>query len=125
MGLVIGLLVLALTVAACGGGKKDDSPGSNADAREIVIELGAPGNEFSFNPDEVTLTVNEPVRLVARNVGTVPHDLHIPDLNVNIAPVPVGQETVVTFTPTKAGDFRMECHEPGHTAMVGTVTVVQ
>lgn len=126
MGLVVGILLLALAVAACGGGKKDDAGGSaSANAVEIVIELGAAGNEFSFTPSEITLKAGQPVKLVAKNVGTVQHDLHIPALNVSINAVGVGQQKTAEFTPSKPGEYRMECQVPGHVTMVGTVTVVQ
>lgn len=127
-GLVVSVLLLALLVAACGGSKEESTAtNANVEAVEIVIELGSADREFSFNPSEIELKVNQPVRLIAKNVGTVPHDLRIPDLDVDIPPVAVGAEAVVEFTPTKTGTFDMECHEPGHLAsgMHGTVTVVQ
>lgn len=125
---VVGLLVLALLVAACGGKKQttDSSASSNAQAVEIVIELGSSSYEFTFNPNEIELKVNQPVRLIAKNVGTIGHDLHIPDLGVSTPVIPAGGQHVVEFTPTKVGTFDMVCHEPGHEAggMHGTVRVV-
>lgn len=126
-GFIVVLLMLALVVAACGGKKEEQTSGGAAETVEIVIEMGRPGAEFSFNPSEIELKVNQPVRLVAKNLGSVPHDLHIPEFGVSIGPVPAGGEASATFTPNKVGEFAMECHEPGHLAsgMVGTVKVVQ
>lgn len=118
------LLVLALAVAACGG--KKEQGGNSTNVVEIVVELGRSDWEFAFNPSEIELKVNQRVRLVAKNVGTVAHDLHIPDLNVHIDPVPPGGQKAVEFVPNKTGEFSMECHEPGHlqSGMVGKVRVV-
>lgn len=124
MGLIVGVLLLALAVAACGG-KKESGGSSAQDAVEVVVELGASGNEFSFSPDQLTLKANQPVKLVAKNVGTVQHDLHIPELGVSITAVAAGQQKSVEFIPSKVGQFKMECREPGHVQMIGTVSVVQ
>lgn len=119
------MLLLAVAVAACGGKKETGSSSGTVDAVEIVIELGSAENEFVFVPDVLELSLNQPVRLVARNVGQHIHDLHIPEFNVSTPRLNPGEEHVVTFTPNKAGSFLMECREPGHAAagMVGTVVV--
>lgn len=124
VGLVVALLILALTVAACGG-KKETGSTAAVDAVEIVVELGSAENEFVFVPDTLELKLNQPVRLVAKNVGQHIHDLHIPEFGVSTRRLNPGEEQVVELTPNKTGNFLMECREPGHAAagMVGTVVV--
>lgn len=127
MGLVLALLFIAVTVAACGGNKQADSSSAAVDPVEIVVELGSPEYEFVFVPDVLELKVNQPVRLVLRNMGAHEHDLAIPDFNVQSPRVQPGQEYVLEFTPNKTGTFPFECTVAGHAAagMVGTVVVTQ
>lgn len=65
--------------------------------------------------DALNLTVGHTYTLVVTSIPgshqfAVIHDLYIPQFDIQIYAVP-GQNNTITFTPTKAGTFVMECVE--------------
>lgn len=122
------LLVVALVAAACGGGGTQQSAtstpatsSSSSDVQRIEVVL----SDFKFEPATITVQRGTPVEIVMRNSGTVVHDFHVDDLSVSSDRVQAGQSATLQFTPNRAGEFKIVCHEPGHEAagMVGTLIV--
>lgn len=93
------------------------------DVKEIVVD----GSEFKFAPATITLKKGEKVRLVLKNVGKMPHDFVVDELNVKTKIIKGGEEDVVEFTPDTAGTFEFYCSVGSHRAMgmKGTLTVTE
>jgi uncharacterized cupredoxin-like copper-binding protein len=125
------LSLLFLLVAACG------DPDANVPA------IAMQGNEFTFQPANVTLQRGQRVRIQLENTGQQTHDINseIPASNVversagghthTTPPADVhvivdrGRTATLIFTPTQAGTFDFWCSLPGHreAGMVGKFTV--
>ena len=117
------------------------------------VEITVTAKDLSFTPTELKAQLNQPVRLTFVNAGAIEHDWSVTDLPVTnfkvvskpdtlsahisdqlsqsaakgiaYAGAAAGQQMVVEFTPTKAGDFMMMCTIPGHAdaGMHGTVEI--
>lgn len=109
--------------------KEDESDLAKAPAREIEIESFTKivdGKYFpQFSPKEITVKKGEAVRLKI-NATSGKHDFKIDELNV-YSDTPVGQVTVIDFTPDKAGKFVYYCTKPKHRDLGqwGTLTVTE
>lgn len=134
------LVIVALTLAGCGGGGAAQS-GSN----EFTI-LG--NDNFRFEPAIVTVKAGQQIKLTFKNAGTVEHSFAIlkpgTDLNhmmeeahneearhdelmLEIHELAAGASASETFTvPTQPGDYTFACLVPGHAqaGMVGTLKVI-
>ncbi|PWC52417.1 cytochrome c oxidase subunit II [Azospirillum sp. TSO22-1] len=104
------------------------------DARRIGSD-----NPFGLNPDdpkgqddvlvnanELRLPVGHPVKVVLRSIDVL-HDFFVPQIRAKMDLVP-GMVTYFWFTPEKVGTYEILCAElcgAGHSAMRGTVTVVE
>lgn len=102
---------------------------ADAPAREIEIESFTKivdGKYFpQFSPKEITVKKGEKVRLkISATSGK--HDFKIDELNV-YSDTPMGQVTVIDFTPDKAGKFVYYCAKPKHRELGqwGTLTVTE
>ena len=81
----------------------------------VQIFAGSVQNEFAFTPGEVTVPVEQPVKLTVTNRGKVDHDFHIEAIGVTIRSlIPSGKSATVDFTPTKRGSFEFFCEVSGH-----------
>jgi len=92
---------------------------------EMVVEgdtIQMETKSFSFNPDIITTTVGETVKIEISSSGQ--HTFTIDELNVNV-PLLHGKVTTVEFTPDKQGTFQFYCAVPGHreAGQIGTITV--
>lgn len=90
---------------------------ADLDLRVITLDAG----NLYFNPKNLALKVNQPVKINFTNKGT--HTFTIDELGVDL-PLASAMATV-TFTPKKTGTFPIYCAVPGHrdAGMVGTVVV--
>ena len=117
-------VMLALLVAGCGAGPRDDGgqrQGANqGEGRRIEMNSG----EFFFAPDHVEVEQGMPVTIVLKNSGSVTHNITIEEFGVDRTYGP-GQTTELTFTPFQAGTFEFSCLIPGHkeSGMAGTLVV--
>ena len=99
--------VLAAALLACGW-----LPGQTP-ASPKVITITA--RRFAYTPPEVRLKQGETVTLVLKSAD-VTHGMLCRALKID-SDIPPGQETRVTVTPLKAGDFTAICNHfcgPGH-----------
>jgi nitrite reductase (NO-forming) len=97
------------------------SPTATTTAKTVTVT----GTEYAFAPATITAKVGQPVTVMFKNNGTYPHNFTIAELGVHSETIQPGQQTTVTFTPTKVGSYTYECTVPGHAdrGMKGTVTV--
>jgi cytochrome c oxidase subunit II len=81
--------------------------------------------KFTYEPDVITLRVNEPV-IFALTTADVVMGFSVPDFGVRGTIIP-GQTIEVPMTPTKVGEFTFLCDVfcgSGHENMEGTLRVV-
>ena len=81
-------------------------------------------NDFSFQPNTLTVRMGTVVRLRLHNASTEAHDLSFPAFGIDV-PLPAGKTTAITFTAKTAGTYWFWCDLPGHAeaGMVGRLTV--
>lgn len=80
--------------------------------------------DINFNPNQFTMPADQPVELMFRNDGKLPHDFTQEQLGIDVD-VDAGESaSVVVNVP--AGDYQYFCEQPGHAAagMVGVMHVV-
>jgi uncharacterized cupredoxin-like copper-binding protein len=127
------MFLFALILAACGG------PASNVGPQVINVTM----QEFGFQPAEIPVKVNQPVKIILKNNGTVTHDFSSTDAvvtvmnsqgamhdmdNMNLmmhVAVEAGQSGSIEFTPTQAGTYTFFCTVAGHkeSGMTGKLVV--
>lgn len=119
-------LVLALTLAACGGTDDEPAPDTGP-ASEVPVATGETvsvvATEFAFAPADLTAPADTDVTLSVENQGNVEHDLTIRDQDVQVIAMP-GETGTGTFN-LSPGEYQFYCSIPGHEAagMLGTITV--
>jgi uncharacterized cupredoxin-like copper-binding protein len=139
---------IAASMSDLGGDHTGFSFGEPAEASEAtrVIEITTNDN-FTFDPDELTVEAGEVVTFRVTNDGKIPHDFTIGDAETqddheeemqNIAgsdamgmddpnafALEPGETKEMTWRMTEAGEILMGCHQPGHYAagMRGTIDI--
>ncbi len=89
---------------------------------ERLIKVRA--RKFTYDPDEITVTLNEPVVLELTSEDVV-MGINIPDFAARSDIIP-GQTHRLRFVPDKAGTFEFHCDifcGTGHEDMSGTLHV--
>ncbi len=136
--LILVTTVLAVVLSGCSGAA---SGGGAAAPQEITVTA----SDFKFEPEEIAIAANRPVKIVLQNAGAVEHDWSIMEIPVvgvtesgdehsmgNTAQMPDvhvaamhGQSGHLEFTPTAPGTYAFWCTVPGHkeTGMVGKLVV--
>ncbi len=116
------LAALALVTLATAGCEVRLS--NRAAAKATVVEMGEEAGRYYFKPDKLQAAVGQALTLSLRNVGAIAHNLSIDEFKVS-QDVAAGQNSTVTFTPTRRGTFRVYCNVPGHVdlGMVAELTV--
>jgi len=132
-----------------GGGEHTEFAfGEPADASEAtrVIEITTNDN-FSFDPDALTVKAGEVITFRVTNHGQIPHDFTLGDAatqdeheeemqnmagsdgmgmgDPNAFALEPGETKEMTWRMTDAGEILMGCHQPGHYAagMRGTIAI--
>lgn len=131
-------LIFALILSACAGsGGESAEPPSQPPAGSATGSAPAPasspasggaalevtGNEYSFDPVELSAPADTDVSLTLRNEGGLEHDWSIQGQDVRIVAEP-GQTGTGTFN-LPPGTYAFYCSIPGHEAagMQGTLKV--
>jgi plastocyanin len=134
-GMVIGVLVgvLALAAAGCGGNDEDGgdasattaasettaAPGTTAaGGGENEVQLTASG--FAWDRTSLQLSAGSEVRVEVRNEDTATHSFTFSEGGAD-QDIPGGEDATVSFTAPDAGSYQFRCKY--HPAMTGTVTV--
>jgi thiol-disulfide isomerase/thioredoxin/plastocyanin len=93
------------------------------ETKELTIEAYS----WGFRKSPVTLRKGDKVRIVVKSTkGT--HGLAIPAFNVSSEPVNEGNEEVIEFVATEAGQIMFGCNVPcgrGHESMRDTLEIVE
>ena len=95
---------------------------TTASADEQVIRISA--KQFEYNPSRFTVKQGVPVKIILTSED-VKHGFAIDYYSVNVN-VEKGKDTIVTFTPDKAGTYDYYCSVfcgVGHIGMRGQMTV--
>ena len=121
--LLMPALILTLTLAACGS-----AASSSTTPKAVTLTL----NEFQFQPAEITANVDQPIKLVLKNNGTVLHDFVSTDAMVEVmeehgaehdmagmqtnmhAAIEAGQQSTLEFKATQPGTYTFYCTIAGH-----------
>jgi plastocyanin len=139
-GLVIGVLVgvLALAAAGCGGGSDDGGGSASATtaaptttaAAETTTTAGGGGGEteiqlvagdFKFDKTSLDMQSGSQVKVELRNQGQAEHNFTFTEAGAN-QDVEAGEDATATFTAPAAGSYQFTCkYHPSQ--MKGTVTV--
>jgi uncharacterized cupredoxin-like copper-binding protein len=116
-------LILMFMLAACSG-----APSSSTTPKTVTLTL----NEFQFQPAEITANVDQPIKLVLKNNGTVLHDFVSTDAMVEVmeehgaehdmagmqtnmhAAIEAGQQSTLEFKATQPGTYTFYCTIAGH-----------
>ena len=94
-----------------------------AQPKPRIIPITA--RKFTYDPQEITLKVNEPVVFRLTTLDVV-MGFSVPDFSVRGTIIP-GQTTEVALTPARTGEFTFLCDVfcgTGHEDMDGTLRVV-
>lgn len=139
-------------LAGCGsddhGAAGSDGPSDHAEAAEFAwgtpaeastadrdVDIDA-NDDFTFEPEQVTVVVGETVTFRVTNTGELPHDFTLGDEatqdeheeemqempegdshgEVNAMTIAAGETQEMTWTFDRAGTIIMGCHIPGHYA---------
>lgn len=111
----VSLLLAALT--GCGG---DDEKSSGSATVRAGLPVVVEGDEYSFKPGTITVqgggAKQVPVRFELRNVGSLPHDIHVragdDELGGSEA-IPDGETAPATVT-LEPGDYEIYCSIGDH-----------
>jgi plastocyanin len=143
-GMVIGVLVGVLTLAAAGCGGGDDNSGGSASATtaaptttaasgttstaaggggggggETEIQLVA--SDFKFDKTSLDMQAGSQVKAEVRNQGQAEHNFTFTEAGAN-QDIEAGEDATAAFTAPAAGSYRFFCkYHPSQ--MKGTVTV--
>ncbi|MDP3995757.1 MAG: cupredoxin domain-containing protein [bacterium] len=90
-------------------------------AKEFTVE----GGEYSFNPDSISVSSGELIRVTFKNIGRLNHNFVIQDLGVNTRTIGPGQTDTIEFTALDSGTYTFICSVPGHAVagMLGDLLV--
>jgi cytochrome c oxidase subunit 2 len=124
--LLISLCSYSYTVLRSNEATKKDEMTVNVTARQFAFEFSYPSaGGKTVVSDSLYLPNNRPVVFKLRSLDVV-HSFFVPDFSEKLDAVP-GITTTLRVTPTKLGDYPVECTElcgPGHAFMRSTVHVV-
>lgn len=149
------IAVVTLTMSACtqNGADSTTTPGTDAEFSfgspaeatdaDRVIEITTT-DSLVFDPSDITVAPGETVTFRLINKGNLVHDFTLGDQATqdeheaemaemggmaheepNVATIPAGETTELTWRFGEAGTVLVGCHQPGHYAagMTGQITV--
>lgn len=86
------------------------SPQTQGEVREITVEA----DEYAFSPESITVEAGEKISLTFKNMGNLPHNFIIDELNVGTKTIAAGSSDTIEFTAEKNGTFTFYCSIAGH-----------
>ena len=110
------LLLLALTIAGCGGDDEADSPAAPG-AQSGTVEVGM--DELKFDPADITVKVG--TKIVWTNLEDIPHN--VVSERAGLGSELIQKDGTYEHTVDKPGEFVYVCTL--HPGMDGTLTVVE
>lgn len=153
--------LIGLALVACGDSSTEADTTTHDDDMEMTTSFGEPADaadadrviemtahdDFSFDPDQITVTAGETITFRVTNVGNLPHDFTLGDEAAqdeheeemaemaengemahdepNVLSLPPGETHELAWHFTEPGTVLIGCHEIGHYAggMMATITV--
>ncbi len=93
-------------------------------AADRVYEIKLVADQGGYKPNVIYTEVGQPLRLRVTRKDPSPcfDQLRVDGLGIAV-PLPVGQETVVTFPPTPRGEFPITCAPAGSTQVRGALRI--
>lgn len=79
-------------------------------AKEITVI----GSEFKFEPNLITVNKGDEVKITFKNIGNAPHNLAIPELNIETKTIRKGETDIIEFTAPASKTYEFICSVPGH-----------
>ncbi len=120
------LALAAFLLAGCVQQPQNDATNGNGttggeNAREITVE----GFEYGYSPSTINLSQGETVRIIFKNVGTMPHNFVADEFNAATPAILPGEQITAELTASQAGNFAFYCSVGNHRqlGMEGTITV--
>jgi len=113
---------IGLSLSALRDGNKTITAITNPDADAIVVTM----NEWSYQPNVITVVAGTTNKLVVRNQGKIDHAFVIAEAGVDTGRIPPGkQEVVLLEAPWQAGLYNISSSIPGQTknGMSGRLSV--
>ena len=129
--LFLPVLLLAATILSCttSGTKLPISEATASMGGDNIQSIDLHVESFFFKPNRIMVTAGIPVRLtLISGAFIIPHNftLYAPEAGIDInQDVGHGKTVVVTFTPTKPGEYPFSCGKDHHASkgMTGTLMV--
>jgi plastocyanin len=110
--------LIAVVLTGCSAGTP---PAARADSHVPTFTIDM-NDQLRFKPDTIVIPKGtDALKLV--NVGSVPHNLHIPALKVLSPTIDGGQTVTITIHATTAGTYAFDCDFHVMDGMVGTLIV--
>ena len=91
----------------------DEEQVAGGETRNIVVS----GDEYSFSPAAISLKAGEKTKITFRNIGKLPHNLFIDELDVMTDTIAGDKETTVEVTAKETGMYTMYCGVGNHRAL--------
>lgn len=130
--ILLGAALIGVALWRFGGEEPSTSPPTASppagETQKSVEKFVIEGDEFSFSPQNITVTRGATVELTFKNIGRVPHNYIVDELGLATKTISAGRTDVVTFvapnTPS-AISFSSYCSVPGHreAGMEGTIEI--
>lgn len=107
--------------APAGAASPEAAGGGEEAAQEVTVTM----HDIYFDPAELSIPANTPVKVVLPNEGAAVHDFSIDALGISVTVNPGETGEVVINAP--AGEYEYYCNIPGHkdAGMVGKLTVTE
>lgn len=101
------------------------SPTSIKKGEETVREITIQANEYSFFPSFISVKKGEKVQLTLKNMGAMPHNLIIDELNLATKTIGSKGSDVIEFVPEEEGEYLFYCNLGNHRdlGMEGTLEI--
>jgi uncharacterized cupredoxin-like copper-binding protein len=155
-------LLAGLLVGACAGSTTETTQAEEMDMEEMMFSFGEPADaadadrvveitandDFSFDPDDITVSAGEVITFRVVNGGALIHDFTLGDEAIqqeheaemaemaesgemmmhdepNTMSIDPGETNELTWHFTESGSVLIGCHEVGHydSGMKGTITI--
>lgn len=86
----------------------------NGDFTGETIRVTVEADEFSFDPDRITVEKGDKLIITFKNEGDISHNFGIPSFGVRTDTIGPGEEDTITFVANKRGTFTFFCSVQGH-----------